>query len=177
MKGCRTLTNEEIKSILNSLSNRDKTFVLVSLTFGTRVSETLSLTFKDFDGDFISIKSSKGSENTSFPIPQDIKLAIKNLKSESGEGDDMPIFLSKKGGSISRQHASRIIKSTCKALGITGKVNTHSFRKSFVTKIYELTGKDIAQTKVYSRHKNLSNLDYYIRTTQETTLVNQLSWS
>jgi len=39
-----------------------------------------------------------------------------------------------------------------------------------VTRIYHLTGKDIAETKKYSRHKSLANLDYYIGTTQDLPL-------
>ncbi len=89
-----------------------------------------------------------------------------------------PLFLSRKGNqkSITRQQVSQIIRGICKQHEIEGKVNIHSFRKCFVTKIYELTGYNIAETKKYSRHKNLANLDYYIATTEDTNLVNQLNW-
>ena len=33
-----------------------------------------------------------------------------------------------------------------------------------------------AETKKYSRHKNMANLDYYIGTTEGTDLIHALSW-
>ncbi len=183
MKGCRVINETEIKDIMNSLNMRDRVLILTGLTFGTRISESLSLTFGNVEGSYLHINSKKGSENISFPVPSSYKSAIEDLKTYyKSQGieikPDTYLFLSRKGDNmpITRIQASRIVKETCISLGIDGKVNTHSFRKTFVTKIYNLTGHDIAQTKVYSRHKSLSNLDYYINTTQETNLINELAW-
>jgi site-specific recombinase XerD len=85
-----------------------------------------------------------------------------------------PLFLNHRGKCMSRVTAHKIIRKACKELGIGGKVATHSLRKAFVTKIYELTGHDIIATQKYSRHKNLTNLQYYIATTETTELINQL---
>jgi integrase len=92
--------------------------------------------------------------------------------------DRVLFFISQKGKNqhITRQLASSLVKKTVKTLGLEGKINTHSFRKSFVTKIYEMTGYNIAETKTYSRHKSLVNLEYYIKTTESTDLVEQLNW-
>lgn len=183
MKGCRIISNEEISRIISSLSIRDKVLVLTGLNFGLRISESLPLTFGDVSGQYININSLKGSNNASFVIPQAYHQAISELKSYyTSKGlsvtDDTYLFQSKKGVNehIKKRQANQIMKDTCEELGIEGKVNTHSFRKTFVTKIYELTKFNIAQTKVYSRHKNLANLDYYINTCQTTELINDLSW-
>ncbi|MBK8755563.1 MAG: hypothetical protein IPL99_29820 [Candidatus Competibacteraceae bacterium] len=56
-------------------------------------------------------------------------------------------------------------------------MNSHSARKTFVTRIYAMTGKDIAETRKYSRHKSLANLDYYIGTTDDLSLVARLDWT
>lgn len=183
MRGCRVLTDEEVSALLDRLGTRDSVLILTGLTFGTRVSESLSLCFGDFKGDFLYVRSKKGSENTSFPIPEPFHQALGELRTHYeargiGITPATPLFLSRKGKGrpITRQQASQIFKGTCARLGISGKVNTHSLRKSFVTKIYQLTGKDLAQTKVYSRHKSLSNLDHYIETTRETHLVKALRW-
>ena len=183
MKGCRTLTKSEISEILNTLSQRDKVLVLTGLTYGTRISETLSLTFGDVSGKILNINSLKGSENASFPIPSQYADEIGKLRAEYESNgievkSDTHLFLSRKGDnqSITRIQASRIIESTCEKLGIDGKVNTHSFRKTFVTAIYEKSNFNLALTKKYSRHKSLSNLDYYINTTSELDLVNNLTW-
>ena len=183
MKGCRVVSNQEIKKIISSLSIRDRVLVLTGLNFGTRISESLPLTFGDVSGKYINIDSLKGSENAAFIIPPAYHQAICELRDYyTSQGitvtDNTYLFQSKKGVNehIKRCQASKIIKDACEDLGIEGKVCNHSFRKTFVTKIYELTKYNIAQTKVYSRHKNLANLDYYINTCQTTELINDLSW-
>ena len=72
---------------------------------------------------------------------------------------------------------SQRLKRLFKKARLDGKVNSHSFRKSFVTEIYRRTGKDLAQTRVYSRHNSLSSLQYYIETSADTGLVKDLSWA
>lgn len=183
MKGCRILTDEEIKMVLNELQVRDRTLFLTCLTFGTRISEALALTFGDFAGKTLYLKSKKGSDNQAFPIPAAYKKSVEELRNWYQEkglvvDDKSPLFLSQKGknSSFTRQLASHVIKTVARKMNMDGKINTHSFRKSFVTKIYELTGYNIAETKAYSRHKSLVNLEYYLKTTEKTDLVEQLSW-
>jgi len=183
MKGCRVMTDEEIRSMLDKLQIRDRALFLTCLTFGTRISEALALTFGDVEGSNLYLVSQKGSENICFPIPFAYRKVIDELKEyyigkEIQIKKDSPLFISQKGNNkqITRQLASCLIKKTAKSIGLEGKINTHSFRKSFVTKIYELTGFNIAETKTYSRHKSLVNLEYYIKTTETTDLVEKLNW-
>ncbi|MBF0290631.1 MAG: tyrosine-type recombinase/integrase [Nitrospinae bacterium] len=162
---------------------RDRVLVLTGLSFGSRISEGLGLTFGDVSGSYVQIKASKQGYNTSYPIPEAYKMAVVELKAHyEDQGitvtDETPLFLSRNGDNkpITRQQASLMVKAVCKALGIDGKINTHSFRKAFVTKIYEMTGHDLVKTKAYSRHKSIASLDYYIATTMDTGLVRELSW-
>jgi len=183
MKGCRVITQEEVTGIMSNLNIRDQVLVLTGLTYGTRISESLELTFGHVAGNELYINSKKGSEKTSFPISKQYREVIEKLRlyyEEQGINvtNNTYLFLSRKGEnqSITRIQASRIVKETCEAIGLEGKVNTHSFRKTFVTKIYNLTNYNIAETKKYSRHKSLANLDYYIGTTEERNLTAGLSW-
>lgn len=181
MKGCRVLTGDEIRVLMSNLSPRDRLLALTGLTFGTRISETLGLTFGDVAGKHLSIRSSKGSDNAVFPVPAPYREAVEAVREEYESGGievtpATPLFISRNGTTMTRQGASQIVKNTCHTLGIEGKVNTHSLRKSFVTAIYQKTNFDIAATKRYSRHKSLANLDYYISTTDTTELVNELNW-
>lgn len=188
LKGCRVLTDNEVSIILDNLSIRDSVLFQTMLYFGTRISETIGLKFADVEGDYFNVSSCKHSENITFPIPNDYKNDLSLLRSfyedyKTTGGQEVKItgksflFLSRQNNfHLCRFRASQIIKNMCRRLKLSGKINTHSFRKCFVTKIYELTGKDIIKTKVYSRHKNLSNLEYYIKTTETTELINDLSW-
>ncbi len=183
MKGCRILTDEEIRMVLNELQVRDRTLFLTCLTFGTRISEALALTFGDVAGKTLYLKSKKGSDNQAFPIPAAYKKSVEELRNWYQEkglvvDDKSPLFISQKreNRSFTRQLASHVIRTVARKMNLDGKINTHSFRKSFVTKIYEMTGFNIAETKAYSRHKSLVNLEYYLKTTEKTDLVEQLNW-
>lgn len=183
MQGCRPLSDEEIKQLLRIVSLKARVLILTELFFGTRISETLNLTFGDVTGEYVPIKSMKNSDNQTFPIPEQYKEAVSHLKLKYQRqgikvADDTPLFLSQKdhGKTISRQNASDLIKRAVKKLGFEGKINNHSFRKSFISKIYQKTNFDIATTRIYSRHKNLGNLQHYLATSETPDLVNGLEW-
>lgn len=181
MKGCRPLSKTEVDLLLRDRPPRDKLLILTGLYFGTRISETLSLTFGDVSGGFLSIRSAKNSDNVTFAIPPFYKTEVDRLRAEYliqgvTVTDQTPLFLSRQGDQqpIDRGRAHQIMREA--TAGMDGKVNTHSLRKTFVTRIYELSDRDIAQTKKYSRHKSLANLDYYIGTTEDLSLVQKLDW-
>lgn len=183
MKGCRVLNRNEVSTLRADANPRDNAFLLTGLTFGLRVSESLALTFGDVSGMFLNVKSKKCSENVTFPIPTAYREAINTLQNYYAEQGievtaDTFLFLSRKGTNkaITRQQASQIMQKLADKAGLDGKVNTHSLRKSFVTDIYAKSGHDIAETKKYSRHKNMANLDYYIGTTEGTELIHALAW-
>ena len=183
MKGCRVLNRNEVATLRTDVNPRDNAFLLTGLTFGLRVSESLALTFGDVAGMFLNVKSKKGSENVTFPIPTAYREAIHTLQNYYAEQGievtaDTFLFLSRKGTNkpITRQQASQMMQGLAEKAGLDGKVNTHSLRKSFVTDIYAKSGHNIAETKKYSRHKNMANLDYYIGTTEGTELIHALSW-
>lgn len=184
MKGCRPLLKFEIDALIENSPIREKVLFLAGLNFGYRISEALSLKFGDFNDDQIYIKSSKGSDDQAFDIPKDYKAFLSELKKyykyQGRRVDDNTfLFLSRQGENIamSRAQASSIIKNICHELGIMGKVGIHSLRKSFVTKIWKLTGYNVIETIRYSRHKSINNLLYYIDSATDTPLINQLNWT
>lgn len=184
MKGCRVLTQEEITRLMGILSPRDKLLVLTGLTYGLRISESLRLKFGDFKGSYLVIDrklSLKNSDVVTFPIPKPYRKllnAVKSLYQADVEvTDDTGLFLNYQHKPMSRVAAHNIVRDACRKLNIAGKVNTHSFRKCFVTKIYEMVGKDLIRARHFSRHKSLSNLQYYIETTEDTSLINDFAWT
>ena len=187
MAGSRILTPSEVKKILRYLktkNQRDYTATLCSVTFGLRIGELLRLTFRDVqDGGFIYIRSLKGSENTNFPIPPTVDHELKQLKLYyQNKGIDITqnhyLFQSQKGENqpISREHFNYILRGTCKRLKIGGKVSNHSLRKCYINTIYERT-QDVFKTKVYSRHKSIQSLQSYINESDDTSMINLISWS
>ena len=80
MKGCRVLESHEVQALLAELSIRDRVWALTQLTFGARISETLTLTFGDVAGRYLNIHSAKGSANATFEIPADYRAALDELR-------------------------------------------------------------------------------------------------
>lgn len=182
MRGCRPLNKEEIRIILNKVKDqREKVLVLTSLYFGVRISEALKLKFADFENsDYVKIQRSKNSNTTSLKIPRKFKDELKVLKDyyySNGRAvnNDTPLFIGYKGH-LSRQHATELVQNLMKRSGLRGQLGFHSFRKSYITNIYELTGKDIVQTQKYSGHKSLNSLIAYIATTEDNDLTTNLDY-
>ena len=186
MNGCRPVTPEEVEWLKKKLKTKNRLLILTGLYFGTRISEALVITFGDVSGKWFSLKSEKGSSNKTYPIPEAYREMVERWRRElEAKGvqvtDKTPLFLSSfrryaTGRAMTRQQASQAIKRACERPGIVGRVNTHSFRKSFVIKIYQMLGHDIRKTQDYSRHKNLTSLQYYLESAQDLDLVNELGW-
>lgn len=187
MKGAKVLSTQEIKALLQVESQRDRMLVLVGLYFGTRISETVQLTFGDFKGESVHIKSVKRSNDRNLIVPDEFraeldKLKVHYLAKDCPISDSTPLFLSQKKDKqglcrpISREHACLIIKRLRDKYGLDERVSAHSFRKNFTTKIHELCGNNLPQTAVYTGHKSIDSLQAYIESTQETNLTQQLGW-
>lgn len=187
MQGARLLTPDEIKSMLQTENPRDRMLILTGLYFGTRISESCQLTFGDFNGQYVRIKSVKGSNPRSLKIPQEFRTELEHLKAfyvakDCPITDQTPLFLSQKRNAdgtckpISREHACTIIKNLRKYYKLDERVSAHSFRKCFTTKLHDLCGHNLPQLAIYTGHKSIDSLRAYIETTQETDLTQKLGW-
>ena len=180
MIGTRPFSDTEVRNIIdNTDSARDRLLLLCGLHFGLRISESLSLNFKDLSGDYLSVRSLKNSSNQTYPISEDVKAAVKALREEYQNKDfstnaDSAVFKNRSGVRMTRQAASNLIKKLSGDMG--GKINTHSLRKTFINKIYAMTGKDMVETMSYSRHKTLNSIGHYLKSNGDTSLVKTLKY-
>lgn len=186
MAGSRRFTRKEILLMLDKASPREKVFVLLGIYTGTRTSEALALKIGDIRGkDYLTIKALKKGDVQQYPIPPRLKQGVKDLCAWYEENgvkitNESPLFISlhflHEGTPLSKRGLYRMFHEFVKGIGIKGKVSPHGLRKSFITSIYRITGKDIVKTRVYSRHKSLTNLQYYIDSGTDTELVKALKW-
>lgn len=180
MKGCRPLTVEEVGRLSGVLCQRDRVLMYVCLTFGLRISEALRLTFADFSGNHLRVRSSKNSENLTFEIPSKLKEEVSRLRESYGKkgsvSDKSPVFRSQMSGVVSSRLIQMNLKEACEKLKIHGQVSTHSFRKSYAEKIWNLSGKNILTVQKYLRQKNLANTVYYLATLEGSELIKELNW-
>lgn len=152
MRGCRPLSGVEVVLIKDSFSIRDNyrdlcLFVL-GVSCGFRVSEMLALRVEDvWEGGkvvkWLSIKQTKTDDIRNVILGADDKLVIDAqvtaLRLAGWYSPAAMLFRSREGRNraISRSRAWQIIHDTARALGMDGKIGTHSMRKTFANDTFQ----------------------------------------
>lgn len=178
MKGARQLTDEEIREVVQKFNGRyairNRTLFVLGLACGGRISELLSLNIGDVwqyskpvDTIYFQKANTKGKrQGRAVPIKEAAKEAIFELitlyQSQWNKvTDDMPLFLSQKGGRISRQQAHDILKDAFKKAQLQGKVSTHSLRKTYASKLLKQGG-NLHTVKEALGHTSIATTQEYL---------------
>lgn len=178
MKGCRSLTDDEVRQVYETLGNeRDRCLFVLGLRTGLRISELLSLRVKDVweneqvtEWVTVSKANTKGRlESKTLPLAESARKAIQDYLSRREWLEGMqPLFRSTKGRqAITRVQAHRVLKAAFNRLGLTGKLATHAMRKTFAHKIHNAFGGKIEKTQQALCHKSLSSTASYIQVDRE----------
>ncbi|KYN77683.1 recombinase XerD [Clostridium sporogenes] len=133
---------KDLKNYLLGANNiRNYTLIVLGLNSALRISDILNLTWDDvYDFEervlktHVYIKEKKTGKNKKFLLNKNAVNAIQKLKKEIRYINALDyIFQSREGKNrpITRSMALKIIKSSCKAVGIKEKIGCHSLRKTF----------------------------------------------
>ncbi len=153
MLGCRPLTDDEISQAMQHLhgskaKERDRCMLVLGLRTGFRISELLSLRVWDvvqygkvLPQVRVYRRFMKGKKKTRIvPLNIEARKALARwlpiLYRWRGNLPDTYLFQSFKGGAITRQHASRIMRTLAAQFHWPPPVSTHSLRKTFAFKVY-----------------------------------------
>ena len=180
IEGARVFEPEEVKSISDSFSGkyatRDKAIFLLGLCIGSRVSELCQLKVSDVwrNGkpvNTIIIRPETAKRKKARRVPIDVNPIAQNIISEliawkwkEGESLDpeAPLFVSQKGGHLTRVQLHRILRTTYEAAGIEPeRASTHSMRKTAATWLYEVT-KDLKCVQSFLGHSDSETTEQYI---------------
>ena len=189
MKGCRPLTEAEVRVVVQSFGGRyalrDKALFLLGVKSGFRITELLSLHVGDVrhhgqlvDRVTVARRHMKQHrEGRSVVLHPDAKAALAAwLEACARQGPLVPetyVFRSRKGANrpISRRQALRILHEAYATNGLTGKVATHSMRKTFANHVYghlsrrRAAGEAVDPFRLTSKalgHRNLNSTDAYL---------------
>jgi len=141
---------------------RDRVLFAICMFTGCRISEALQLKTGMIGGGFITFTrdTRKGKTGT-----QQVEI-ISALQHFLDEWSDKPatgyLFPSRRGSKqafMSRVTADDVLKAACARVGIDG-VSTHSFRRTYITKLRE-KGYSPAQIQKRTGHKRRENLMHY----------------
>jgi integrase len=190
MKGCRPLTDEEVKNISQSFGGtfgkRNKALFVVGHRTGFRISELLRLTVSDCMAhgkilDQISVqrrhmkggKAGKTSGRT-VPLHPEARAALsvwlEVLTKMRGTLDPQtPVFCSRVKDpntglkrAISREQAWRILKDAFTSHELQGKLGTHAMRKTFANRMYDKLNHDLVKCQRAMGHANINSTGAYL---------------
>ena len=181
MKGARPLTNDEILLVAHQFSGtfavRNRSLLMLGVSVGGRISELLALTVGDVwqngkpVGDLLFQKGVVKGRDTArmVPVNADGRSAIGDLISwqqgQYGEpGPERPLFPSRKGSgevAMTRKTGHEVLKAAFEKAGLNGKLATHSLRKSFAQRVYDVSG-DIYLTQELLGHKEINTTREYL---------------
>ena len=185
MRGCRPFTAKEVQRIVDHFdgpfAKRDKAVFLLGIKSGFRISELLSLRIGEVlqhgrivDRITIQRRSMKGRiEGRTILLHPSAKAAlaewIDELKAAGPLAEQGHVFQSRKGanGPISRTHYYRILAEVCVRCGLTGRLGTHSMRKTFAGRIYEKLNHDLVKTQRALGHRNINSTAAYLSFKEE----------
>jgi len=179
MKGCRAFTDQEadliMKSFAGTYAARDRAVFAVGRYTGERISAILHLKVGDVVqagrvADAVTYRraSRKGKvEGRTVKLHAEAKAAlaawINTLAKDAVLTADDYVFQSRKGqGPLGRVQYHRILKTAFEANELTGKIATHSMRKTFADRVYEALGRDIFRTQKALGHRNINSTVQYL---------------
>lgn len=185
MRGCRPLNDAEVTEVSQSFRGefgaRDRALFLLGVKSGFRISELLSLRVRDVwqagqPVDRVTVERrhmKKKVEGRTVLLHPEAREALAAWLQELWAGVvmtvDAYVFQSRKGSNrpISRVQAYRVLKSIYGACNITGKLGTHSMRKTFANKVYDRLDHDLVKTQRALGHRNINSTVQYLSFREE----------
>ena len=116
-----------IKIIYTETNPRNHLFLKTSYLLGARVSEIVNLTWDDLNpnGDNVVVTLfGKGSKTRNVLISNELYQELQQVKQDNSKY----VFTSRKGGSLTREQAFRIVQKSALKAGIDKNVSPHWFR-------------------------------------------------
>ena len=160
------LTDDEFEKILsceieqtNYFVNRNNLILMLLWTTGIRVDELINLRFEDIGKNELLIKSGKGNKQRIVFLQPKLSRRLKALKTL--HPDDL-IFLGKSHCKLCKQTVVQMIKKRVHAANIEKDITTHSFRRSFATRLLTVKGVDIETVRNLMGHEKIETTARYI---------------
>ncbi len=171
------LTEDEIDKLLDidvtdPFSARNKAILELMYATGLRISEVISLEFKNIDFEECIVRvMGKGSKERIVPIND---YALKALSTYIEEFRPLMIkkevnnylFLNNHGKQMTRQGVFKMIKAECLKKGIKKDISPHTIRHTFATHLL-LNGADLRIIQELLGHSDISTTQIYTHLTKE----------
>ena len=174
----RPLSLEEVEAILrapgeaNPAGIRDRAILETLYGAGLRISELVGLDVDEVDLDEGSVRvMGKGSKERLVPLGRFAVAALESYLTRArptmaGARSGAAVFLNQRGGRLTRQGATRVLKGAATGAGLTKRVTPHTLRHSFATHLLE-GGADVRVVQELLGHASLATTQIYTLVTGE----------
>ena len=171
------LTIDEVNKLLDievtdAFSSRNKAILELMYATGLRISEVISLEFKNIDYDECIIRvMGKGSKERIVPVNdyaiKYLKEYIDNYRPELVKNEiNNYIFLNNHGRMLTRQGIFKMIKNYAALKNIKKTIGPHTLRHTFATHLLE-NGADLRVIQEVLGHSDISTTQIYTHLTKE----------
>lgn len=145
---------------------RDALLVLLLYACGLRLAEVVGIDRGDFTDDFHSLRvRGKGDKMRIVPLAERVRSEVlRYISAFSAEKickkDENALFLSPRGGRISRSDVQRSVARLLRSCGVDGKCSPHVLRHTFATHLLN-DGADIREIQELMGHTSLNATQVY----------------
>ncbi|MGD9653419.1 MAG: site-specific tyrosine recombinase XerD [Candidatus Dadabacteria bacterium] len=169
---------DDVESILGAPDEstheglRDAAMLEILYATGIRVSELIGLKLNDvnFELGFVVVYG-KGSKERVVPIGDKAREKLLSYLRDSRPAllkgrEAKALFVTRRGGGMTRQGFWKIIKAQALKAGVTKKISPHTLRHSFATHLLE-RGADLRTIQVMLGHSDISTTQIYTHVESE----------
>jgi integrase/recombinase XerD len=173
-----TLTEQQVEALLGApgvttpLGLRERTMLELMYASGLRVSELVSLKLVELSlNDGVLRVTGKGSKTRLVPFGQEARQWIERYLKEArgvildGQVDDA-LFVTARGGPMTRQMFWVLIKKHAARAGIKGPLSPHTLRHAFATHLLN-HGADLRVVQLLLGHADISTTQIYTHVARE----------
>lgn len=167
------LTRQEVEQILKAADNgvhfeRDYCLIQMCYMHGLRVSELCGMRLSDIDmvGRSVYVRRLKNSLSTQHPLfDKELPALLRwlNIRSRWRDADSDWLFLSQKGGSLSRHQVRLLLKRYAEQARISIAAHPHMLRHGCGYALADL-GRDTRLIQDYLGHRNIRHTVIYTAT-------------
>ncbi len=159
-----TLSIDEINMLCKTFDNselglRNNALLEILFSSGLRINEALSITTHNYLNNYNVVLNKMNTERF-FIINNEAREKINKYLSTKKISTTY-LFSSVTGKQIGRSDVNDVIKKSCELAGISKKVTSHTFRRSFATILQE-GGANIIEIKDLLGHQNIFSTEIYI---------------
>ena len=174
----KALSEEEVNRLLEApvgddpIARRDRAMLEVLYGTGLRVSELVGLSLGDIDLDAALLRAfGKGDKERIVPVGSHATRALVAWFGEGGRpqlvpgqwrrrGDAEAVFLSARGGRLTRQGAWDVLRRHGERVGLAGRLSPHVLRHSCATHMLD-PGADVRAVQELLGHASISTTQIY----------------